>query len=45
MANENKKLSKRERTRVLLTRIFCGILAFLMVGGMAYYSIAFLFGA
>ncbi len=43
MSNENKKLSKREKNKLLWTRIFCGILAFLMVGGMAYYSIMFLF--
>jgi len=35
MENNNKKISKK----VLWTRIFCGLLAFLMVAGVAYLSV------
>ncbi len=45
MSNENKKISKREKKRIFWVRAVCSVLALLMIGGMAYYSIAFLFGA
>ena len=35
---------KREKTRLLLVRIFCILLATLMVSGIMYYSIMFLIG-
>lgn len=43
MANENKTLSKREKRRLFWTKVLCGILAFMMVAGIAYTSIFFLF--
>lgn len=43
MANENKPLSKREKRKLFWTRMVCGILAFMMVAGIAYYSVFFLF--
>lgn len=43
MANQNKQLSKREKRRLFWTRTLCGILAFLMIAGIAYYSVFFIF--
>lgn len=43
MANESKTLSKREKRKLFWTRMICGILAFMMVAGIAYYSVFFLF--
>ena len=40
MANENKTLTKRDKRKLFWT---CGILAFVMVAGIAYYSVFFLF--
>ena len=37
-----KKLSKREKRKLLITRIVCGALALLMVAGVAYYAVAFM---
>lgn len=37
--------SKREKTKVLLVRIFCIVLSALMVSSMAYLAISFIFGA
>ncbi len=43
MATESKnKLSKSEKKRLFITRLICGILALLMMGGVAYYTLIFL---
>ena len=36
--------NKRERRKILITRIFCIILSLLMVSSIMYYTIMFLFG-
>ncbi len=36
--------NKREKTKILLVRIFCILLAALMVSSIMYYSIVFLIG-
>jgi hypothetical protein len=38
MSESRKHISKRD----LMIRVICGILAFLMVGSIAYYTLAFL---
>ena len=43
MANENKTLTKREKRKLFWTRVVCSILAIMMVAGIAYTSIFFLF--
>ena len=37
-----KKLSKREKRKLLITRLVCAFLALLMVGGVAYSAVYFL---
>ncbi len=37
-----QELTKHEKNKKMLVRIFCGILALLMVGGSAYTLIAML---
>lgn len=41
MAKEQNKLSKREKRKLLITRIVCSILALLMVVSVAYYAVIF----
>lgn len=43
MSNENKTLTKREKKKLFWTRMLCAILAVMMVAGIAYTSIFFLF--
>ncbi|MBO5306082.1 MAG: hypothetical protein J6B12_04900 [Clostridia bacterium] len=45
MAKDQNKLSKREKRKILITRIVCSVLALLMVGGVAYYALLFLLPA
>jgi len=40
--DQAKKLSKRERRKVLIVRLMCLFLTLLMVAGVAYYALVFL---
>ena len=41
MANESKKLTKKEKKRLFWTRLACIALAALMVGGVVYSALIF----
>lgn len=43
MAQEKtKKLAKKEKRKILITRIICSALALLMIGSAAYSALVFL---